>query len=216
MTKARSTPIAIFALTLSLSACDFRQEDGEEPDPAETAESPAAVDESPPEPAQQTPPISIIREDVMPQTVIELPPEPLEVIVPFAEGGTEISEEAERVLSGVLASDALDEDWPVILRGHTDSSGDDRANLRASRARAEAVAAWLVERGVEDERVEVIAFGEQNPIAPNALPSGEPNERGRARNRRVEIEIAPADETEAAGDERRPASGNDRDDNAGA
>ena len=34
-------------------------------------------------------------------------------------------------------------------------------------------------------------MGEQNPIAPNALPDGSPNEAGRASNRRVEIDISP-------------------------
>ena len=52
-----------------------------------------------------------------------------------------------------------------------------------------AVAKWLIDNGVDAERITVIAFGEQNPIEPNALPSGAANEAGRAANRRVEIEI---------------------------
>ena len=46
---------------------------------------------------------------------------------------------------------------------------------------------------VEEERIEIVAFGEQNPVEPNALPDGSPNEEGRAANRRVEVTI----ETEA-------------------
>ena len=129
--------------------------------------------------------------------------------IPFGEGGTDLSTRAERLLAGVMESDALDQDWPIIIRGHTDSAGNDRANLRASRARAEAVAAWLVERGVDDDRIKVVAIGEQNPIAPNALPNGMPNEAGRARNRRVEISIEPPASTDSANadaDETAPAS----------
>ena len=60
----------------------------------------------------------------------------------------------------------------------------------------------------------MIAVGEQNPIAPNALPDGEPNEPGRARNRRVELEIAPlagppAPVDAGAGDDAQPPEGSD-------
>jgi OOP family OmpA-OmpF porin len=65
--------------------------------------------------------------------------------------------------------------------------------LRAGLERAEAVRDWLIEMGVAEDRSEVLTFGEQNPIEPNALPDGTPNEEGRAANRRVEILItAPA------------------------
>jgi OOP family OmpA-OmpF porin len=130
---------------------------------------------------------------------MELPPQPLRQTIPFGEGGTDLSTRAERLLAGILESNAIEQDWPIILRGHTDSAGNDRANLRAARARAEAVAAWLVERGVDDERIDVIAMGEQNPVAANALPDGSPNEEGRASNRRVEIEIAPPQGPDSAG-----------------
>ena len=59
---------------------------------------------------------------------------------------------------------------------------------------AEAVRDWLVENGVEASRISVIAFGEQNPAAPNALPDGSPNEEGRLANRRVEIEVYTAEQ----------------------
>ena len=91
----------------------------------------------------------------------------------------------------MLKSDQLAEGWPIVLRGHTDSEGDDRGNLFASRKRAEAVAGWLVENGIDEDRIEVIALGEQRPIAPNAHLDGTPDERGRARNRRVDMWIGP-------------------------
>ena len=123
--------------------------------------------------------------------MIEAPPDPLAATVPFPDGGYELNAAAERVLAGVVKSDQLAENWPIVLRGHTDSEGDDRGNLFASRKRAEAVAGWLVENGVDEERIEVIALGEQRPVAPNAQLNGTPDERGRARNRRVEVWIGP-------------------------
>lgn len=193
MKPAARTFLSAATIALLLSGCDLRRESGEEPQPVPTEESIEEPSPAPEPEETQTPTVSIIRDDASPEAEMEIPTPPLEVTVPFAEGGADLSERAERVLAGVLTSKALGEDWPVVLRGHTDSSGNDQANLRASRARAEAVAAWLVERGVDDDRIEVIAFGEQNPLDPNAMPDGSPNEQGRAKNRRVEVEIAPPD-----------------------
>ena len=181
--------IASLTLALALAGCDVRQDAA--PDPAPTPAPAPSLTAPPTSQSSETPVASIIRPDALPGPIVDLPTPPFEATVPFAQGGSDLSPGAERVLAEVLRSDAIDEGWPVVLRGHTDSGGDDRANLRASRARAEAVAAWLVEHGVDDDRIEVIAMGEQNPVAPNALPDGEPNESGRAKNRRVEIGIAP-------------------------
>jgi OOP family OmpA-OmpF porin len=179
--------LAAFAV-LALAGCDMRSGETEpptsRPGAGESIAPPAAS-------ASGTPAASIIREDALPEPIVEQPPEPVRATVPFAQGGSDLSQEAVRILAGVLASDAMTQGWPITLRGHTDSVGEDSANLRAARKRAEAVAAWLAERGVNEERIRVIALGEQNPVAPNALSDGEPNEPGRARNRRVELEIAP-------------------------
>ncbi len=195
------TIAAAATLSLALTACELRRDETEEePAPIEGAEpgDPTATASPSPAPTASTPPaVSIIRDDAAPETEeIELPVQPVEVTLPFP-NGSDLSASAERRLVGLMNQRAIDEDWPVILAGHTDSGGNDQANMRASRARAEAVAAWLVERGVDDDRIKVIAFGEQNPIAPNALPDGSPNEQGRRTNRRVEIRIAPPDRNDA-------------------
>src|SRR5690606_14738270 len=174
--------LAPAAAALVLAACD----DAPPRQPTEPEPTPAVA------PSATRPPTSIIRPDVIAAQKVKPPLGPLETTVPFAEGGSELSAAAERALTEVLASDQLAEGWPVVLRGHTDSVGHDEANLRASRRRAEAVAEWLVENGVNEDRIAIIALGEQRPVAPNALPDGRPDEPGRARNRRVTISIAPA------------------------
>ena len=181
--------LAALAMALALAGCELREDASDDPALAPT---PVAEDTATPAPEpSETPVASIIRDDAAPGPIIEPETEPLIRTISFAAGGNDLTTRAERILAGIVESDAMDEAWPIVLRGHTDSAGNDRANLRASRARAEAVAAWLVERGVDDRRIEVIAMGEQNPIAPNALSDGSPDEAGRARNRRVEVEIAP-------------------------
>jgi len=158
-------------------------------------------DPQPPEPEPQeteTPSVEPTQSIFAPEAGITPVPEmlePLKTSVGFEEGGTELSEKARAELATVLASPQNKAGGAIVLRGHSDSGGSDDVNLRASQARAEAVREWLVEQGIDEDRIAIIVFGEQNPIEPNALPDGTPNEEGRAANRRVEISIA-GDETE--------------------
>ena len=73
----------------------------------------------------------------------------------------------------------------VLLRieGHTDSDGEALYNLKLSQARAESVVDALVERGVDEDRMEPVGFGEAQPLASNG------DAAGKAKNRRVEIHI---------------------------
>ncbi len=71
----------------------------------------------------------------------------------------------------------------IIGVGHTDSVGSDAYNQKLSVRRAEAVKAYLVSKGIEKNRVYTEGKGEKQPVADNK--TGE----GRAKNRRVEIEV---------------------------
>jgi outer membrane protein OmpA-like peptidoglycan-associated protein len=73
----------------------------------------------------------------------------------------------------------------IRVEGHTDSRGSDAYNMDLSKRRSEAVKNLLVQRGIESNRIEIIAFGETMPVATNDT------EAGRQKNRRVEIKIAP-------------------------
>jgi outer membrane protein OmpA-like peptidoglycan-associated protein len=75
----------------------------------------------------------------------------------------------------------------IRVEGHTDSVGSDASNMDLSRRRAEAVQNLLVQKGVAPSRVNTMAYGETQPIAPNDT------EAGRQRNRRVEIKIEPTE-----------------------
>jgi len=71
----------------------------------------------------------------------------------------------------------------IIAVGHTDSVGTDSYNQALSVRRAEAVKAYLVSKGVEKNRVYTEGKGEKQPVASNKTAEG------RAKNRRVEIEV---------------------------
>ena len=69
------------------------------------------------------------------------------------------------------------------IAGHTDSSGADAYNLRLSQERADSVLQFLVRQGIERNRLVARGYGETQPVADNATPSG------RERNRRVEFNV---------------------------
>jgi OOP family OmpA-OmpF porin len=76
----------------------------------------------------------------------------------------------------------------IIAVGHTDSIGSDAYNQKLSVRRADSVKAYLVSKGIEPNRIYTEGKGKKQPIAPNTI-NGKDNPAGRAKNRRVEIEI---------------------------
>jgi len=71
----------------------------------------------------------------------------------------------------------------VIAVGHTDWIGSEAYNQKLSLRRAEAVKAYMVSKGIEANRVYTEGKGEKQPVADNRTAEG------RAKNRRVEIEV---------------------------
>ena len=69
----------------------------------------------------------------------------------------------------------------VRIEGHTDSKGSGKYNKRLSEQRAQAVRAYLIQRGVAGSRLEAVGYGEEQPIAPNSSAAG------RSKNNRVEF-----------------------------
>ena len=77
------------------------------------------------------------------------------------------------------------------IEGHTDSRGNDAYNLKLSKERAAAVLEYLVERGVDRDRLESEGFGETQPLDTRQ------NETAWAKNRRVDFFISARSGSEA-------------------
>jgi len=71
----------------------------------------------------------------------------------------------------------------IVIEGHTDWTGPEEYNQNLSENRAEAVKNYMVENGIEEERLSVVGYGETQPVAPNDTRDG------RSRNRRVEMKV---------------------------
>jgi outer membrane protein OmpA-like peptidoglycan-associated protein len=102
----------------------------------------------------------------------------------FASNGATLTPAAKTRLDEL--AQVLQRDNPtakLVVEGHTDNQGSHQSNTLLSKARAEAVAGYLVKKGIAKDRVRTEAVGESRPLSSNT------SSEGRATNRRVEIVV---------------------------
>ena len=96
--------------------------------------------------------------------------------------------------SAVRAADAAEVDavaatlnrYPnahIRIAGYADARGTEPANMALGKARADAIKAALVAKGIDGDRVETVSGGENDPVDSNATASG------RFENRRTELVV---------------------------
>jgi outer membrane protein OmpA-like peptidoglycan-associated protein len=122
------------------------------------------------------------------------PPEAQVVVMPgdvlFTTGTADVAPGGARSLDKLVLALERNPNLTVLVEGHTDSTGSDKANLSLSEKRAEAVKQVLVGKGIRAERITARGYGKRYPVAPNDSPSG------RQQNRRAEVVVV--DETSQA------------------
>lgn len=101
--------------------------------------------------------------------------------VTFETNSTALTAGARGALDRVAISLVAHAGTRVEVAGYTDNRGGIAANLRLSKARADAVRSYLIERGVSPEQITSRGYGADDPIDTNATAVG------RSRNRRVEL-----------------------------
>ena len=187
------TAATIVSSAIALSAC----QGGADRAPANrsTAATPKV---SVTRPAPSPSPRSIMQPQIEVPTIEPAPLAPLDVTIGFSNGRVALDAGAREALDQLVASPQARSGGAIILRGNTDSHGDDRDNRIVSKHRADAVENYLSKQGIDPSRMTVIALGEDRPIAPNANPDGSDDPEGRARNRRVDITVTPGDSSVAA------------------
>lgn len=100
----------------------------------------------------------------------------------FDLGKSTIKESSNASLDRV-AQILMQKNFSLKLAGHTDNIGSAAANLKLSKDRAEAVKAYLVDKGINASFIEATGYGAGQPIATNKTAAG------RQSNRRVEFSL---------------------------
>ncbi len=121
-------------------------------------------------------------EDPLDAAILEEEDSPLEVRrVQFAFDSSEIRDEAIPVLEAHGTFLAEHPDQRMTIEGHTDERGSRAYNLALGERRAEAVARMLRANGARPDQLEIVSYGEEEPLVP------ESNEAAWAKNRRAEL-----------------------------
>lgn len=101
----------------------------------------------------------------------------------FQESSADLSDAAEPLLDRLAEFTYDCRDYKIAILGYTDASGPAEWNKQVSKARAQAVAAQLIQRGIAEDRLLVEGRGAESPLADNDTV------QGRAQNRRIEFEL---------------------------
>ena len=99
----------------------------------------------------------------------------------FRFNSTELEPSSAAILDDVATTLKAHTSATILIEGHTDSIGSPAVNTQVSTARAHAAKDYLVDQGVESDRIEAVGVGAERPVADNDTPEG------RAQNRRTEL-----------------------------
>ncbi len=69
------------------------------------------------------------------------------------------------------------------IGGHTDTDGDEEANMKLSERRAQAVLEYMLRAGLPGDRLHAVGYGQTAPVASNDTAEG------KAQNRRIEFTV---------------------------
>jgi len=104
-------------------------------------------------------------------------------IIEFESGSARLTDVGRTILDEMAEKMSGMDGARVQVIGHTDNVGQRQANIALSHARAEAVRAYLVGKGIARGNLSVLGKGPDEPVADNTSADG------RARNRRIEFRV---------------------------
>lgn len=101
----------------------------------------------------------------------------------FISGDVGIARGSEVELDRIAAALRKKPSSLVRIEGYTDNVGPEERNRKLSLARANAVRAQIIARGIEPGQIEAVGYGSENPVANNSMV------HGRVANNRVELVV---------------------------
>ena len=105
------------------------------------------------------------------------------ILFKLASAQLEISDDSKKQLDAVIKQLETAPGFRIQVHGHTDDMGKEKYNLELSLKRADFIAQYIENKGIDPVRLVVEGFGSDQPIAPNTT------EEGRSSNRRVEVKL---------------------------
>ena len=103
----------------------------------------------------------------------------------FSTDSYALNQKAKNLLTSFASYLQQNEQYKIEIGGHTDDVGDAKRNLELSQSRSDEVMAFLLSKGIDNDRLSAVGYGEKNPKYKND------SESNRAKNRRIEFKIIP-------------------------
>ena len=113
----------------------------------------------------------------------------------YQAGKADMGDEAQKIIDKVKSAIINIDYYPfkIDLEGHTDNIPIHTArfpsNWELSVARATNIVKYLIEAGIEPDRLKAAGYADTKPVVPNLDPSGNAIEENQAMNRRIVIRI---------------------------
>jgi outer membrane protein OmpA-like peptidoglycan-associated protein len=133
--------------------------------------------------------VGLVNDKVTQQEIlvdVNAPPPSVNLKIEFDVNSSAIRPESYPLLDQLgkaLTSEKLTQQ-AIVIKGHTDSDGNETYNLNLSMDRAKAVKSFLVRRfAIPDSRLEVYGYGQSMPLVPDVNPAN------KQINRRVEVAV---------------------------
>jgi outer membrane protein OmpA-like peptidoglycan-associated protein len=102
----------------------------------------------------------------------------------FEYGTSQLRKDSDTALNNLYAYLVMNSTVKIEIAGHADNIGTKEVNQIVSKNRAESVKAWLIQKGIANNRIQTVGFGESRPLASN-----DDEKDGRALNRRIEVRL---------------------------
>ena len=106
-------------------------------------------------------------------------------VIQFGAGNANISPVSLPLIDALGGIAVLCRAFDIEIGAHTDTRGADDYNLRVSQERADAIRAYLIDRGLSEEMLKAVGYGETQPVDTGSTAEAH------ARNRRTVFTVKP-------------------------